>query len=900
MRLYARLRLPACSACLIGAAALLLGFALISPAPAPASRTRARHAPAHSSTRERCAARMRSGRPARGSRGHGARCVRRRTTTRVASRAGYRGLGSLEATSLYGTGAAPPASSAQAAAALPSSQPSGSTTGPTALPGETGQVVTNPIDPRFLTSVPFGATSFWVQPWRAYQDTWPSSRLLGSVGINFNVGVPIADATAQLLADSGFKLARIPINWSALSYEDPTRFLPEHLTNIDARLTALHNHGLRPLIVLDAYAGAPAPERRVNLESVAPAPAGALTVTLTAASAAQVVPGKTGFNYLSFGGTPDILITSVTTAGVATLSRPLLSALAQGPHGGTTLRFGPFSAPTLANGAPNPAFQETLAGWLSYVAAVSKEAARVVGPEGFDLEIWNELSFGSQFLDAEHYYSSSTPTPALSQASPRSGVVAAAAANPVAVAGAGLEPDANPEEATEPSEGAESANDSESESGAEVEEGSEDAGGETPQAVGEARISPAMSASTASNVKTVTKEVIKALLRATVGYVRDPANGISPGVGITNGFASQTPFPSGAAAPLGLNALSKHPYHSVTSFPTDYRGGHSIPVDALGLRDTIKGSFTPLFVPTYQSLMPEYMLTGVSTFHLIRDIAPITTNIYRFPHGRNVGPPGGSPLEKWITEYTLSPGKGTVMGPDGVTPQTGAAATLTPADKTHFRAKALLRSLVSNVNKGIAREYFFAAHPSALAMIDEGFFSAAEAHPGTYPGDALGGETMNAFRNMLARFQGPGPSGAARQLTLLSIAQDGNHAQFAGDGTSAHPPLYDRNVLPVLPFQSSPTRFVIPVYVMTRDMLTLYEPTASPGDIHRFDLPDETFRVTLGNLPETSTGPSVSAYDPIRDQSTPARMLSREGATAVFELSATDYPRLLTLDYTGH
>jgi hypothetical protein len=35
----------------------------------------------------------------------------------------------------------------------------------------------DPIDRRYLTDVPFGATSFWVQPWRAYMDTWPASRL---------------------------------------------------------------------------------------------------------------------------------------------------------------------------------------------------------------------------------------------------------------------------------------------------------------------------------------------------------------------------------------------------------------------------------------------------------------------------------------------------------------------------------------------------------------------------------------------------------------------------------------------------------------------------------------------------------------------------------------------------
>jgi len=106
-------------------------------------------------------------------------------------------------------------------------------------------------------------------------------------------------------------------------------------------------------------------------------------------------------------------------------------------------------------------------------------------------------------------------------------------------------------------------------------------------------------------------------------------------------------------------------------------------------------------------------------------------------------------------------------------------------------------------------------------------------------------------------------------------------------------------VLAVLPFQSSPTRFVIPVYVMTRDLLTLYEPQAPASDIHRFDLPSERFWITLGNLPQTAEPPSVSAYDPLLDESTPARMVSREGDSAVFEVAATDYPRLLSIEYPG-
>ncbi len=201
------------------------------------------------------------------------------------------------------------------------------------------------------------------------------------------------------------------------------------------------------------------------------------------------------------------------------------------------------------------------------------------------------------------------------------------------------------------------------------------------------------------------------------------------------------------------------------------------------------------------------------------------------------------------------------------------------------------------VNKGMAREYFYAAAGHALALINPSFFSALQAHPETYPGDQLGGETMTGFRDMLTQFQGPGPGASLRQLTLLSIAQDGDHAQFAGDGTAAHPSLYDREVLAVLPFQSSPTRFAIPVYVMTRDLLTLYEPGAPTSDIHRFDLPDETFRITLGNLPETATPPTVALYDPLRNETTPAHLVTRTGNTATIEVAATDYPRILTLEY---
>jgi hypothetical protein len=340
---------------------------------------------------------------------------------------------------------------------------------------------------------------------------------------------------------------------------------------------------------------------------------------------------------------------------------------------------------------------------------------------------------------------------------------------------------------------------------------------------------------------------------------------------------------------LGLTALSKHPYVGLRSFPESYDVGALRPVNALGLQDTKPREpmpFTPLFVPSYQSLLPEYTLTATSTETLIRDLAPFTTDLYGFPHGREVGPSGGSPVQKWITEYNLGVPK-------------GQAETLAAADKAHFHAKALLRSLVAMVSKGISREYFFAAGAGPMSLIGQGFFSALESHPSTYPGEQLGGEIMSGFHNMLTHFQGPGPAGSPKQLKLLSIAQDGNHAQFTGDRTAAHPDLYDREVLAVFPYQTSPTHYVIPVYVMTRNLLTLYQPAAPASDVTRYDLPNETFRITLGNLPETKTPPTVTAYDPLTSQTTPARLLTRNNDTATFELAATDYPRLLSLEYAG-
>jgi hypothetical protein len=663
-----------------------------------------------------------------------------------------------------------------------------------------GGVLSDPIDSRYLTGVPFGRRSFWRQPWRAYLDTWPASRLSNAVGINFNVRPTEADGVARLLQSSGFRLGRIELSWNLLSPDDPSRFAEP--AGVRRRLLAMREHGLRPLILLNANSGDPGPAREVSLTTTATAPAGARTVPLDGASAAAVVPGKTGFDALSFGGRPDVLIESVDADGFATLSRPLPASLGAGPHPGATLLYAPFGPPRLSDGRLNPAFQETLAGWLRYVATVCAEADDVFGSGGYDLEIWNELSFGSEFLSEANYYS------------------------PARVDGTGSVPEA--------------------------------------------------------------------LLEKTVAFVRDPANGISDGVGISDGFASQTPFASGASVPVGTTALSKHLYRGPQYFPRNAVVNSIRPLDALGASDSTTGAapYTPRFTPSFASALPEYFLTAIQTETVVRDLAPFTTEIYGVPHGRAVGPPGGAPVETWMTEYNLNTNTLFPLEPENSDQYIGTASA---GEKERLQAVIALRSLVSMTGKGMARMYFYAAaHSEGYSLVSDRFMNALNAAPGTYPGDSYGGETMDALRGLLTRFRGPGPDGPTRRLELRAIAQEGDHAQFAGDGSAAHPDLYDRNLLAVFPFQSSPTRFVIPVYVMTPNLTTVY-----PGSAHRFDLPDKRFRITLGNLPASAQPPAVAAYDPMRDSETPARLVSRQGDRAVFEIAATNYPRLLTLDYSG-
>jgi hypothetical protein len=434
------------------------------------------------------------------------------------------------------------------------------------------------------------------------------------------------------------------------------------------------------------------------------------------------------------------------------------------------------------------------------VKVVTGEVRAILGSQDFDVEIWNEIHFNSEFLDIDEYYS----------------------------------PD--------------------------IDQGSGD--------------------------------VTEAILARTVAWMRTPANGLM-NVGVGNGFASQRHDDAGSTSPPGLTALSKHPYlyGGVRRFPPADVDGIR-PLDAQGDPDGTQdesGDWFELFTPSYADFHPERYLwatektSSLDMDEFVRDLSPHTTFVNGVAHGRETHPPGAAPPGVWVTEMNL-------------VPQDASSFGVTGGDRVHMQAKSTLRTLTSFVNKGVSAVYMFAATFQNYALIDPAFFTAL-AQTGTYPGDGAGGEVMDAVKRLTDGFAGAAPIAQPRSLSLDHVGDYAGNVQFAGDGTPDHPPLHNRDVLAFLPFQVNPQRFVVAVYVMTSNLATKYDATAPRTDPTRFDMPEETYRLTIGGT--GGAGTTVSATDPLTGQTVPVTVISSEADRLVVELPVTDSPRLIAIDEAG-
>ena len=240
---------------------------------------------------------------------------------------------------------------------------------------------------------PWPQHSFYKQPWRGFLEVRSGEAFLRGLGVNYHS--PGNDEVAiRLLAETGVRAYRYEIGWSSIPWdESQVGGRQKHLK----ALRLMRQYDGRPTLLLNAHHGVPCPIRFFERTLAVDASKGATSIRLT--DTKELVPGRSGINGLDDYWAAQVLITSVDPAtGQCRLSKALPWDLkADKPVRMATSKYAPLCP------VDTPAFEETAAGWVRYALMVCDLAAEA-GHVEFDVEIWNELSFGSNFVNIDHYY----------------------------------------------------------------------------------------------------------------------------------------------------------------------------------------------------------------------------------------------------------------------------------------------------------------------------------------------------------------------------------------------------------------------------------------------------------------------------------------------------------------
>ena len=616
----------------------------------------------------------------------------------------------------------------------------------------------------YLTQLGFGQQSHWIQPWRSFLETVPAQQFLEGVGIGFPTYEEInPNLVAQMLAKNGFRNVRIEIGWGQINVDEESKInAEERLTKV---LEACKRWNLRPLILLNLHQGVPGPLKMFDRLVTQNATQGATQMSLE--STQGLVVGRSGFSDLTDYWAAEVLITKIE-GNTVTLSKPLPKAISAGEQARmATLKYRPFSKPGSAD------YKETLEGWKRYVATISSFVARKLGTTGtaslgFDLEIYNELTFGTHFLYINDYY----------------------------------DPDLEPYDE---------------------------------------------------------ESIWDNLVEATANYVAQNPSSFA-GVGLSNGFSNTIPWTASSKQPERINAINKHPYKGVLRFPNDESKNSKLGHDGQPTNE----------VPRYTALFPEYYGTAIQTETLLRDTAPFDTNIYDTVHGR-YGLSKNNPINVWITEVNIEPRE------VGVTDAAIARA---------LKAKSAARYFSFFLNKGVTKLQLYSAFDgqggdTGFSLLQANFVQYARestvypSNDSPYTSPAL--QVTHRITDLFKQGLDPLLT-QTRPLEVRSVRDSHNHIQFAAVGNQ--PPLYNREVVTILPYQVNKKRFVIGYYVMTRDVRQAFEP--------------EEYTLELGGLDPVEA--SLSAYDPFTNALVPMKLHTLEPNKLVVSLPTTDYPRFLVVE----
>jgi hypothetical protein len=365
------------------------------------------------------------------------------------------------------------------------------------------------------------------------------------------------------------------------------------------------------------------------------------------------------------------------------------------------------------------------------------------------------------------------------------------------------------------------------------------------------------------------------LVAATAGYI-DARPADFAGVQVGDSLATNIPWPASSTEPARVTAIDKHPYERRITYPQPASPlmAFDASVNSLWNKGKLDALFAPdptSYVPSYTTFFPEYFATDLRTDNIIRDMAPIATRIGSVVHGRNARVVQGKviPTTVWITEVALSARED--------------SPTISMSRSLYDEAKTVARYFCFYLGKGATQVDMYAAIDPDKGLLAQNFLALAQKRGAAYPRNdtaytrpalQVTGRIVHAMSLALDT-----KLTRTRPVTLLSVTDTHDHWVFKGDGTAAHPTLYDRDVFTFLPFEVNPHRFVIPYYVMTRDILASFHP--------------ERFTVRFAGI--RGTGADVSAYDPINNVSVPLAVTYRDSSSLSVDLTAADYPYLLTI-----
>jgi hypothetical protein len=645
-----------------------------------------------------------------------------------------------------------------------------------------------PYEDPIQQEIPFGRSSYYLTPWRAYMDTQQASQYLNVLGVNFTANEREADATAQLLEEAGFWGGRIEIGWGSLDYDNPVHI--RGAQRLQTKIQAMQKHNQRPLVLLNANSGMPCPTLQFKTQLLDDAKAGDRRVHLKAHDGIKV--GYTGLKGLNPRRIGWPIIMSIDDQGWCELSAPLPVDLKADTVALATRKYMPFAGAVFEDGTPNEHAYETVEGWKQYVKIICqfmKETLQTEGkPDaGFDIEVWNEYTFGSDFLKDRYYHD---PERKFKE--------------PIRYANHGREMTGhelilpltvdyvNDPANTLPGVGVISgfSNQRPWDNGSEMWPG---------QAGFSRHYYSSLDAWRPSNGKsgTLSPSILK-------DWHSGPVNAL--------GIADGTP--------------DKKDWHTV-----------------------IPGSF---FIPTLRLAMPEAQHYGYKTEFMSRDIQPFPgpwSHHHRFSNpgtGQNaeVWMTETNVHRNPYLEHVAQQAKVSMDDPR-VSRFAHDMATRTMIRSYLFYSHKGVKHVdmyavkQNDLHFSVIPDAFFEALKKADYQLTDDV-------------RALAGPQLAAIKNISDVFKQGKPIDVPRALKVEKLVEHKPRLVFAGDGTPAHPDRYNRDDFAVLPFAMDQNKYVVAYYVVTRNMMHTWQAQYDPLDIRRYSMPPQQFDLTLSNVRGTN------------------------------------------------